>query len=128
MVYSLYCYRGLLKIILSMVDKESSQKGVILISTFSDEKSLIALSNSLIAEKRVCACVNYTTTKSIYMWNSRLHQESEFLAFFKTTSDLAEKLKTEIEHNHPYDVPEIVIIKMSDVSSGYFDWMHKNTH
>lgn len=111
-----------------MVDKESSQKGVILISTFSDEKSLIALSNSLIAEKRVCACVNYTMTKSIYMWNSKLHQESEFLAFFKTTSDLAEKLKTEIENNHPYDVPEIVIIKMSDVSSEYFHWMHKNTH
>jgi periplasmic divalent cation tolerance protein len=62
------------------------------------------------------------------MWNSKLHQETEFLAFFKTTSDLAGKLKTEIESNHPYDVPEVVIIKMSDVSSEYFDWMHKNTH
>jgi periplasmic divalent cation tolerance protein len=111
-----------------MVNQGPSQNGVILISTFSDEKSLIALSSSLIVEKRVCACVNYMTTKSIYMWDSKLHQETEFLAFFKTTSDLVEKLKTEIENNHPYDVPEIVIIKMSDVSSEYFDWMHKNTH
>lgn len=118
---------GLLKIIASMVDKESPRNGIILFSTFPDEKSLIALSNSLIAEKRLCACVNYTTTKSIYMWNSELHHETEFLAFFKTTSDLAEKLKTEIENNHPYDVPEIVIIKMSGVSSEYLDWMHKNT-
>ena len=54
-----------------MVDKiKTDQTGVILISTFSDEKSLIDLSNTLIMEKRICACVNYTTVKSIYMWNS----------------------------------------------------------
>jgi periplasmic divalent cation tolerance protein len=111
-----------------MVDNECGQNGIILISTFSDEKSLIDLSKNLIMEKRVCACVNYTTVKSIYMWNSNLHQENEFLAFFKTTSDLAEKLKTELEDNHPYDVPEIVTIKMSDITSEYFNWMHKNTH
>ena len=46
----------------------------------------------------------------------------------KTTSDHVEKLKTEIKNNHPYDVPEIVVIKMSDVSHEYFNWMYKNTH
>ena len=51
-----------------------------------------------------------------------------YLAFFKTTSYYVEKLKTEIKNNHPYDVPEIVVIKMSDVSSDYFNWMYKNTH
>lgn len=111
-----------------MVDKESNQNGVILISTFSNEKSLIDLSNILIMEKRICACVNYTTVKSIYKWHSNLQQENEFLAFFKTTSDCVEKLKTEIKKNHPYDVPEIVVIKMSDVSPEYLNWMYENTH
>ena len=111
-----------------MVDRESDQNGAILISTFSDEKSLIDVSNRLVAEKGICACVNYAPIKSIYMWKSKLHHETEFLAFFKTTFDLAEKLKTEIEDNHPYDVPEVVLIKMSDVSSKYFEWMYENTH
>ncbi len=111
-----------------MVDKKSNQNGVILISTFSDEKSLIDLSNTLIMEKRICACVNYTTVKSIYMWHSVLKQEKEFLAFFKTTSDCVEKLKTEIKNNHPYDIPEIVVIKMSDASSEYLNWMYKHIH
>jgi periplasmic divalent cation tolerance protein len=111
-----------------MVDIESNQNGIILISTFSDEKSLIDLSNTVIMEKRICACVNYTSVKSIYMWQSELQQENEFLAFFKTTSDCVEKLKTEIKNNHPYDIPEIVVIKMSDVSSEYLNWMYKNTH
>ena len=111
-----------------MVDKRSDPNGVILISTFSDEKSLIDLSNRLVTEKRICACVNYTAVKSIYMWQSDLQQENEFLAFFKTTSDHAEKLKIEIKNNHPYDVPEIIIVKMSDVSPEYLNWMYKNTH
>jgi len=111
-----------------MVDKESDQNGAILISTFSDEESLIDLSKTLIMKKRVCACVNYTTVKSIYMWDSSLQQKNEFLAFFKTTSDCVEKLKTEIKNNHPYDIPEIVVIKMSDVSSEYLNWIYKNTH
>jgi periplasmic divalent cation tolerance protein len=111
-----------------VIDKRSDQIGVILISTFSDEKSLIDLSRTLVMEKRICACVNYTMVQSTYIWNSSLQQEKEYLAFFKTTSDHVEKLKTEIENNHPYDVPEIVVINMSHVSSDYFNWMYKNTH
>ena len=111
-----------------MIDTKSNQNGVILISTFSDEKSIIDLSRILVMEKRICACVNYTMVKSTYIWNSALQQVKEYLAFFKTTSDHVEKLKTEIKNNHPYDVPEIVVIEMSYVSSDYFNWMYKNTH
>ena len=111
-----------------MTQNKVKQNGIILISTFSDERSLINLSNILVNEKRLCACVNYTPIKSIYMWNSVLQHENEFIAFFKTTEDLVDKLKTEIKENHPYDVPEIVVIKMNDVSYAYLEWMYKVTH
>jgi periplasmic divalent cation tolerance protein len=111
-----------------MIDKESDINGVILISTFPDENSLINLSKIVVMDKRICACINYTTVKSLYMWQSKLHEENEYFAFFKTTSDCVEKLKTEIRNNHPYDVPEIVVINMSDISPQYFEWMYKNTH
>ena len=111
-----------------MTQNKVKQNGIILISTFSDERSLINLSNILVNEKRLCACVNYTPIKSIYMWDSVLQHENEFIAFFKTTEDLVDKLKTEIKENHPYDVPEIVVIKMNDVSYAYLEWMYKVTH
>ena len=111
-----------------MTKDKVKQNGIILISTFSDEQSLIDLSNILVNEKRLCACVNYTPIKSIYMWRSVLQHENEFIAFFKTTEDLIDTLKTEIKKNHPYEVPEIVVIKMNDVSYAYLDWMYKVTH
>ena len=46
-------------------------------------------------EKRICACVNYTTVKSIIdTRNSDLkNRKMNFSAIFETTFDCAEKLK-----------------------------------
>ncbi len=54
-------------IVIYMIDKESDINGVILISTFPDENSLINLSKIVVMEKRICACVNYTHSK-IYLY------------------------------------------------------------
>ena len=110
-----------------MHDEQSSCNGIILISTFSDEQSLINLSKTLVVEKKLCACVNYTRINSLYVWESELKQEEEFIAFFKTTSSHIQTLKAEILAHHPYQVPDIVIIKMDDVSSEYFSWIINNT-
>ncbi|HEY6535976.1 MAG TPA: divalent-cation tolerance protein CutA [Candidatus Nitrosocosmicus sp.] len=107
---------------------DDSKEGILLISTFPDEESLNNLSKIVVLEKRICACVNYTLIKSIYEWKSNYHKEDELLAFFKTTGDHVDQLKSEIRNNHPYDIPEIVIIKMNDVSQDYLQWMYNNTH
>lgn len=106
-----------------MSNNKTNKKGAILISTFSNEKLLISLSNLLIAEKKLCACVNYTKVNSIYMWNSSLHHEQEFIAFFKTSEDCVEDLKREIKKNHEYEIPEIIVLDMDYVSSDYLSWI-----
>ena len=111
-----------------MIEKQTMKNGIILISTFSDETSLINLSHIVVNEKKICACVNYTQVKSIYRWRSVLQHENEFIAFFKSTEDHTEELKTEIKKNHSYDLPEIVIVKMSDVSPEYLNWIYYSTH
>jgi uncharacterized protein involved in tolerance to divalent cations len=30
-----------------------------------------------------------------------------------------------LKQNHPYDVPEIICIKLDDVESDYADWINK---
>ena len=73
---------------MQMQDERSSCNGMILISTFSDEQSLINLSKILVVEKKLCACVNYTRINSLYVWESELKQEEEIIAFFKTYLEL----------------------------------------
>lgn len=91
-------------------------------STFPDEQSITQVAYSAVAGK-LCACVNFAEIRSIYSWKDRLEDQKEFIALFKTTKKSAGRLKAEIARLHPYEVPEIVELNMSDVSKSYLAWL-----
>ncbi|MGE5705598.1 MAG: divalent-cation tolerance protein CutA, partial [Nitrososphaerales archaeon] len=77
----------------------------------------------VIIEKKLCACISLVPVRSFYSWNNKLEDHEEIMVLFKTTKSLATKLKLEIARIHPYDVPEIIEMKMSDVAKSYLKWM-----
>lgn len=96
--------------------------GVIILSTFPSEELAAEVAKHVVSAK-LCACVNFTPIRSIYSWNGQIEDQHEFLALFKATSKSAKKLKAEIARLHPYEVPEIVELKMSNVSKPYLSWL-----
>jgi periplasmic divalent cation tolerance protein len=106
-----------------MVRQKKKQHGVLIISTYPDEESVVKVAKMLVADKKLCACVNFAKVRSLYSWKNKLEDQEEFIALFKTTNLAVNKLKFEIKNSHPYEVPEIVELKMSDVSKGYLSWM-----
>jgi periplasmic divalent cation tolerance protein len=103
------------------------QSGVLIISTFPDEESIANVAKDLIVIKKLCACINLTKVRSIYDWNNKLEDQHEFLVFFKTTQLCAKRLRNEIKKIHPYKVPEILEIKIGDLSKPYLRWLIKST-
>ena len=89
--------------------------GIIILSTFPSEDQVVSA--------KLCACVNFTKIRSIYSWHGKIEDQHEFLVLFKATSKSAKKLKAEIVRLHSYEVPEIVELKMSDVSKPYLSWL-----
>jgi periplasmic divalent cation tolerance protein len=106
---------------------QKRQSVVLIISTFPDEESIAKIAKDLIVIKKLCACINLTKVRSIYDWNSKLEDHEEFVVFFKTTKLHANKLKYEIKKAHPYDVPEILEVKIDDVSKTYLSWVVETT-
>ena len=106
-----------------MIRQKKRQYGVLIISTYPNEESIVKVAKMLVASKKLCACVNFAKVRSLYSWKNKLEDQEEFIALFKTTNLTANKLKFEINNTHPYEVPEIVELKMSDVSKGYLSWM-----
>lgn len=104
----------------------TKQKPVIILSTFSDIKSASEISRKLV-EKKLCACANITEVRSVYFWKGKVEDQPEFLAVFKTTKTAAKNLKKELEDLHPYELPEIVEIKVSDISKPYLNWLVYST-
>jgi periplasmic divalent cation tolerance protein len=101
-------------------------RGTIILSTFPSEESAAGIASKVVAG-RLCACVNFAKIRSIYAWQGKVEDQEEFIALFKTTAKSAKRLKAEIAKLHPYDVPEIVELKMADVSKSYLSWLVEST-
>jgi len=100
--------------------------GIVIVSTYPDKKSISRVAH-IVVEKKLAACVNYTEINSVYTWKNKIQDTKEFLALFKTTSDSKQKLKETIAKSHPYEVPEIVELKMNSVSLPYMKWLEEST-
>src|SRR5919202_3956793 len=99
------------------------RSGVIIISTFPSVELAAEIAIKVV-RAQLCACVNFTKIRSIYSWHGKIEDQPEFIALFKATVKSAKKLKEEIIKLHPYEVPEIVELKMTDVSKPYLSWLY----
>jgi periplasmic divalent cation tolerance protein len=101
-------------------------KPTIIVSTYPDKKSILKISNELVKAK-IIACVNFSKISSVYAWQGKIENSSEYLALFKTTDKNKKILKEKIKSSHPYDVPEIVEIEVKSINKPYLDWLIDST-
>jgi periplasmic divalent cation tolerance protein len=101
-------------------------KPVIIVSTFPNKIITKKIANQLVKQK-FAAGVNITKIDSVYSWKGKIQNDSEYLAFFKTTKKNEKTVKNEIKKLHPYDVPEIVEINVNSMNKPYLDWLVDST-
>jgi periplasmic divalent cation tolerance protein len=102
-------------------------KPVIIISTYPNKKLITKIANEFVQNK-IVACVNISKISSIYSWNNKIENSSEYIAIFKTTVKHKKLLKQEIQKTHPYDVPEIVEIDVTSINKSYLKWLVESTN
>lgn len=100
--------------------KVSPSRGSIIISTFQTRKSASEIAKEMISRK-LCACVNIIKINSFYYWKEKIQYDNEYLCFFKTVSSA--KLKKELKKIHPYEIPEIIEVKIDTIDKEYFGWL-----
>jgi|TARA_B100000809_G_scaffold258879_2_gene302835 periplasmic divalent cation tolerance protein len=101
-------------------------KPVIIISTYPDKKSISKIAKEFVKNKTV-ACVNISKISSIYSWNDKIENTSEYLAIFKTITKNKKLLKQKIKDTHPYDIPEIAEIDITSINKSYLNWLIEST-
>ena len=101
-------------------------KPIIIISTYPDKKSITKIANELV-QNNVVACVNITKISSIYSWQGKIENASEYLALFKTTQKNKKSLKEKIKATHPYEIPEIAEINIASINQSYLKWIVEST-
>ena len=101
-------------------------KPIMIISTYPNKKSITVIANELV-KKKLVACVNITKISSIYSWEGKIENSTEFLAIFKTTLKNKKMLNQKIKETHPYEVPEIAEIDVSSINNSYLKWLADST-
>ena len=79
----------------------------------------------LAIEKNMVGCVQIQSQCiSIYRWQGQIETATEFPVHFKTNEANKQALMSLLKQSHPYDVPEIICIKVDEVESEYADWLN----
>lgn len=90
----------------------------------NDAKSIA----KVLLTQRLAACVNIIDkVHSIFSWHDEICEEKEVLMMIKTKKDLFEKIKTAIKLIHPYNIPEIIALPITEASEDYLEWIGTET-
>lgn len=96
-------------------------------TTVNDRKQADGMVRSVVTA-RLASCGQVSgPIESTYWWKGRLETETEWVCVFKTTAQLAARLKAFLSEIHPYEVPEIIGFEMDLVSEDYSDWIDDET-
>lgn len=95
----------------------------IILTTCDTLENAKVLARQLI-EGRLAACVSLVPgVTSIYRWKDRIEDSSEVQLVIKTTPDHVQRIKELFASNHPYEVPEFLVLEPAQVSKQYGDWL-----
>ena len=95
----------------------------VVLCTFPDRASGQLVALRLVEEHLVaCAQLDATAIESVYWWEGKLHEETEFRLLLKLPRRLLPKVRTRIAELHPYTVPQIVDLSAT-ANASYLAWL-----
>ncbi|RIX48287.1 MAG: divalent-cation tolerance protein CutA [Rhodocyclales bacterium GT-UBC] len=92
-----------------------------------DEACANAIALALV-EDRLAACVNILPrVQSVYRWQGAVESASEIPLLIKTTTAGYPALEARLRELHPYEVPEIIALSVSQGLPAYLNWVVAET-
>ena len=91
-------------------------------TTVETEESAKMLAG-LVVEKRLAACVQIDgPVRSVYTWEGKTQFSEEYRLMFKFVESQSRALKDHVMANHPYQIPEWVVVRAEQVAEKYLSW------
>ncbi len=100
--------------------------GYIVVVTATDSEQLARKLAKGALEKKLCACVQISKIESFYHWNGGIESAKEYKIEFKTAKNKADDLKSYLNKNHNYTIPEIIVLNIADGNKSYFNWIDES--
>jgi periplasmic divalent cation tolerance protein len=98
------------------------------ITTTADKREIMEKIGRHLVERRLASCVQIMgPMKSIYWWKGKVEEADEWLCVIKSRASHYEAIEKEITRLHPYELPEIVAMRIEKGLPGYMRWIIEET-
>jgi periplasmic divalent cation tolerance protein len=98
----------------------------ILMTTIGEDRA-DELARTLVDE-RLAACVNVLAPMiSTYRWKGRVEREPERQLLIKTHASRLPELERRLRSLHPYELPELIVLRPERASDDYDGWVKEQT-
>ena len=91
-----------------------------------DRECAKSIAHKIVREKLAACCNIVPGITSVYTWQDKINEDDELLLIIKSNSANFELLKETIISKHPYDVPEVISIDITEGSKDYLNWIDEN--
>jgi periplasmic divalent cation tolerance protein len=102
---------------------KTASKFAIVLVTAPDLKTARRLAQAAL-EAKLIACANLVPRiESHYWWQGKLERGNEVLMILKTTRACLAKLEKLVVREHPYDMPEFLVLPLAHGHTRYLEWL-----
>jgi len=93
-------------------------------TTVGKKKDAESIAETLVKNK-IAACVQILPLNSVYRWKGKIEKAKEFLLLIKGKD--FKKIERALKKLHPYDIPEIIQVKITKANKSYSNWIKKSS-
>ncbi len=98
--------------------------GIIQVQTTADQQETVLTIARDLVERRLAACAQIGgPITSVYRWKDNMETAAEWTCTIKTTDELFSAVEQRIRETHPYEVPEIIAVEITNASLDYVNWL-----
>ena len=100
---------------------------IMIYCTCPDIETADRISRQLIRQ-HMAACVNQVTgVTSIYEWEGKIQQSNEVMIIIKSTEKRFDSIKKLVSEEHPYELPELIAVPITQGLPDYLEWINQCT-
>ncbi|MGI9024818.1 MAG: divalent-cation tolerance protein CutA [Burkholderiaceae bacterium] len=106
---------------------EAILDAIFIFTTVADHDAANGLAERLV-EQRLAACVHIVPgIKSVYRWQGKMQRDDEVQLVIKSEASRFDAIEMFLRKHHPYELPEIVAVRVDRGSHEYLDWIASET-
>ena len=110
-----------------MAEFDDSDAAVLVFTNAPDREVAGRIADALVA-KRLAACVNLLAgCTSVYRWEGEVERAEEVPMLIKTRAARYPEVEATIRQLHPYELPEIIAVPLTQGLPDYLQWVAEQT-